>query len=390
MNFFKIKRNFNFILICLLGSVIIFIYAPIFKESIELKQLDFQWSPSKLVHEGINHYTYMLEGNRDRIIGSQYGEYLHGLYIMLYPFTLFSWETAKIVWFIFNFILATIIPLYLCKKFELGTSETMIIIFFFLTCSVTKAHLVIGQQSLLILLFISLPFVNNSKISFLLSGISYFKYSIGYVLFLNLLISKKFKPLILTLIIPLLGLILYSYITKSYIFSTALQPFQLAIQNHLTGDDGISSMPKNIFLFSFFEFFKFENKSFFALAISLMTNTYLIFKIKKINDNLLKLSLILVSTLIFFPHYPHNFVLILPLLIYSVKNINKISSKISFFAAIYFLSFFRITEIYIPSLIDNFVIHSQFMVLYFNKFFLFLILLINIYEDKIFKIKNSN
>ena len=254
----------------------------------------------------------------------------------------------------------------------------------------TKAHLVIGQQSLLILLFISLPFVNNSKISFLLSGISYFKYSIGYVLFLNLLISKKFKPLILTLIIPLLGLILYSYITKSYIFSTALQPFQLAIQNHLTGDDGISSMPKNIFLFSFFEFFKFENKSFFALAISLMTNTYLIFKIKKINDNLLKLSLILVSTLIFFPHYPHNFVLILPLLIYSVKNINKISSKISFFAAIYFLSFFRITEIYIPSLIDNFVIHSQFMVLYFNKFFLFLILLINIYEDKIFKIKNSN
>ena len=388
MNFFKIKRNFNFILICLLGSVIIFIYAPIFKESIELKQLDFQWSPSKLVHEGINHYTYMLEGNRDRIIGSQYGEYLHGLYIMLYPFTLFSWETAKIVWFIFNFILATIIPLYLCKKFELGTSETIIIIFFFLTCSVTKAHLVIGQQSLLILLFISLPFVNNSKISFLLSGISYFKYSIGYVLFLNLLISKKFKPIILTLIIPLLGLILYSYITKSYIFSTALQPFQLAIQNHLTSDDGISSMPKNIFLFSFFEFFKFENKSFFAIILSLTINAYLIFKIKKIDDNLLKLSLILVSTLVFFPHYPHNFVLILPLLIYSVKNFNKLSSKISFFTSIYFLSFFRITEIFVPSLIDNFIIHSQFVVLYLNKFFLFLILLINIYADSIFNVKN--
>lgn len=388
MNFFKIKRNFNFILICLLGSVIIFIYAPIFKESIELKQLDFQWSPSKLVHEGINHYTYMLEGNRDRIIGSQYGEYLHGLYIMLYPFTLFSWETAKIVWFIFNFILATIIPLYLCKKFELGTSETIIIIFFFLTCSVTKAHLVIGQQSLLILLFISLPFVNNSKISFLLSGISYFKYSIGYVLFLNLLISKKFKPIILTLIIPLLGLILYSYITKSYIFSTALQPFQLAIQNHLTSDDGISSMPKNIFLFSFFEFFKFENKSFFAIILSLTINAYLIFKIKKIDDNLLKLSLILVSTLVFFPHYPHNFVLILPLLIYSVKNFNKLSSKISFFTSIYFLSFFRITEIFVPSLIDNFIIHSQFVVLYLNKFFLFLILLINIYADSIFNDKN--
>ena len=389
MNFFTVIKNFNFILICLLGSVIIFIYAPIFKESIELKQLDFQWSPSKLVHEGINHYTYMLEGNRDRIIGSQYGEYLHGLYIMLYPFTILSWKAAKIVWFIFNFILAVIIPFFLCKKFKLDTSETILIIFFFLTCSVTKAHLVIGQQSLFILLFISLPFVNNSKISFLLSGISYFKYSIGYVLFLNLLFSKKFKPLILTLIIPLLGLILYCYMTKSNIFTTALQPFQLAIQNHLTGDGGISSMPKNIFLFSFFEFFKFENKSFFALVISLITNAYLIFKVKKINDNLLKLSLILVSTLIFFPHYPHNFVLILPLLIYSVKNFNKISSKISFFTAIYFLSFFRITEIFIPSLIDSFVIHSQFMVLYFNKFFLFLILLINIYEDKIFKIKNS-
>ena len=121
MNFLNKFKNFNVFLFCILFSIIIFIYFPIFQDSVLLKQLDFQWSPSKLVSEGINHYEYILDGNREKIIGSQYGEYLHGLYILIYPFTLLTWENAKIAWFIFNFFIAVLIPLLICKKFKLQT-----------------------------------------------------------------------------------------------------------------------------------------------------------------------------------------------------------------------------------------------------------------------------
>ena len=191
MNIENKFKNFNVLLFIILSSVLVFIYFPIFQESVLLKQLDFQWSPSKLVSEGINHYEYMLDGNRKKIIGSQYGEYLHGLYILIYPFTLLTWENAKIAWFIFNFFLAVLIPLLICKKFKLQMSETLLIIFFFLASNVTKAHMVIGQQSILILFFFCLPFIGNSKIISILSGISYLKYSIGYVLLLNLLLIKN-------------------------------------------------------------------------------------------------------------------------------------------------------------------------------------------------------
>ena len=54
--------------------------------------------------------------------------------------------------------------------------------------------------------------------------------------------------------IPTLGWVIYSFITNSNLFDTAIQPFKLAIQNHLTSENGIEMMPKNVFLLSFFEF----------------------------------------------------------------------------------------------------------------------------------------
>ena len=161
-NFSKLK-NFNIILLVILSSIIIFIYFPLFQESVYFKQLDFQWSPSKLVSQGINHYDYMLNGNREGIIGSQYGEYLHGLYVLFYPFTILSWENAKIIWFIFNFFIAIITPVLICKKFKIKNEETILIVFFFLSSNVTKAHMVIGQQSLLILFFFVCHLLENLK-----------------------------------------------------------------------------------------------------------------------------------------------------------------------------------------------------------------------------------
>ncbi len=384
MKIFKNKNyNLNLILFSCLSSILIFIYIPIFIESILYKQLDFQWSPSKLVFEGINHYEYMLEGNREKIIGSQFGEYLHGLYVLLYPFTLLSWENAKIVWFLFNFILIAYIPFLLCRKFSIDGTTTLIIIFFFIISSVTKAHMVIGQQSILILLFLCLPFISNSRLSLILSGISYLKYSIGYILFFNFLAEKKFKNTLYSFVIPTIGLVIYSFITNSNPINSSIQPFLLAYENHLTDNTGTSIMPKNIFILSFFEFFNYKYKSLTAIILSLLINFYFVYKIKNLTDNLQKLSCLLVSVLVFFPHYPHNYILILPLLIYSLKNFDSQFSKIYFFVSIYFLYFFRAVEIYIPKFLYKlFSLDLNFVVSYFNSILLLIVLLMNIFQYK--------
>ncbi len=384
MKFFKNKAdNLNLILFSCLSTILIFIYAPIFIESVLYKQLDFQWSPSKLVFEGTNHYEYMLSGHREKIIGSQFGEYLHGLYVLLYPFTLLSWENAKIAWFLFNFILIMYIPFLLCKKFSINGTATLIIIFFFITSNVTKAHMVIGQQSVLILFFLCLPFVSNSRISNVLSGISYLKYSIGYILFFNFLAEKKLKKILYSFIIPLLGLIFYCLITNTNVIRGSIQPLLLAYENHLIDSSGASIMPKNVFILSIFEFLNYKYKSLIAIFISLLINFYFVYKIRSLTDNLQKLSCLLISVLVFFPHYPHNYILILPLLIYSVKNFDSKFSKIYFFVSIYFLYFFRAVEIYIPSILNKlFWKDFNFLISYLNSILLFIVLLMNIFQYK--------
>jgi hypothetical protein len=283
----------------------------------------------------------MLDGNTEKIMMSQYGEYLHGLYILFYPFTLMDWSYAKISWMITNMILLFLIPIMLCKKFSLSLEKTILIVFFFSFCIVSKVQIITGQQTLLILFFFVLPFIKETKINIILSGISYFKYTIGYAIFFIFLSSKKFKFLFLSIVPSILGWLLYSLVTDSSLLLTMFQPFELAIENQLIGETN-NNMPKNKFIFSILEkitFINFYYKSFIFLLFSIILNFFFILKIKNLNDDLLKLSCLSLSTLIFFPHYPHDYVMLLPFLVYSIKNFSCIISKITFFSNSLFFTF---------------------------------------------------
>ena len=343
------QKSFSVILIIILGSSVFSSYFQIIKDVLSPSgHHDFQWSPAKLVFENINHYQYMLDGNTEKIMMSQYGEYLHGLYILLYPFTLMDWSYAKISWMLTNMILLFLIPIMLCKKFSLSIDKSILVIFFFSFCIVSKVQIVTGQQTLLILFFFILPFVKETKINVILSGISYFKYTIGYSIFLYYLSLNKFKFLLLTSIPATIGWLLYSFITGSSPLTTLYQPLELAFENQLAGET-INNMPKNKFIFSIFEkieFINFYYKSLLFLTLSIILNYFFILKIKSLDDNLLKLSCLSLSTLIFFPHYPHDYVMLLPFLIHSIKNFSFLISKITFVLTVYFLHFFKGLNIY--------------------------------------------
>jgi len=394
LNKAKIQNSFLIILVVLLSSSLFSSYFQVVKDVMSNNgHHDFQWSPAKLVFENVNHYQYMLDGNTEKIMMSQYGEYLHGLYILFYPFTLIDWSYAKIAWMITNMILLFLIPIMLCKKFSVPLEKSILIIFFFSFCIVSKVQIITGQQTLLILFFFILPFIKETKISAVLSGISYFKYTIGYAIFFIFLSSRKFKFLFLSFVPCVLGWLIYSLITNSNPLLTLFQPFELAIENQLIGETN-NNMPKNKFIFSILEkisFIGFYYKSFIFLILSIILNFFFILKIKNLNDNLLKLSCLSLSTLIFFPHYPHDYIMLLPFLVYSIKNFSYFISKITFFLTIYFLHFFKGLNIYLIKGLNYFDIKKEiidffdYSISYINILLLLLILILNLTNKNIIK-----
>ena len=305
----------------------------------QLISFDFHFSPSKLVAEGVNHYEYILDGNHDdgpddKIMYDQNGVYAQGLFVLLIPFTYMGWDNAKLVWSILNIILALLIPLLLCKKFEIPKFQTLLIVNLFLISTVFRIHIGYGQQTLLALIFLILPFISNSKLSIIFSGISFFKFNIGYVLFLYFLSLSKIKNIILSAIPCIVGWLIYCLLTDTNLIKNLFQPIQLL----LFWDEGkafpvtIFSLLKNINNFP----------PIFALIIPIILNFFVIIYIKHLNDNLYKLSILCLSALAFMPHQIHDYVLLVPLLIFSVKNFDKDICKINILFIFYFFFFLRI------------------------------------------------
>ncbi len=342
----------------------------------QLISFDFHFSPTKLVAEGINHYEYILDGYHDdgpddKIMYDQNGVYAQGLFVILIPFTYLGWENAKLVWSILNIILAFLIPIFLCKKFQLSKIQTFLIVSLFFTSTVFRIHIGYGQQTLLALVFLILPFISNSKLSLIFSGISYFKFNIGYSLFLYFLTIKKINKIILSLIPCFLGWIIYCYLTDTNLLKNLFQPIQLL----LFWDEG-KAFPVTIF--SLLK--KINNfPPIFALLIPLILNFFVILKIHNSKDNLYKLSIICLSALSFMPHQIHDYVLLVPLLVFSVKNYKNIIAKINIFFIFYFFFFLRIISLIYGTQPWEFP-YGIFG--YFNNFLTVLIMMINLFLIK--------
>lgn len=375
------------ILIIFFTTILIVTFNPVFSEILsENGSADFHLYPSRCVFQGINHYeSYLNNDGKCTIFLSQLGEYAQGFYILLFPFTLLDWNIAKIIWFILNIFLIFFIIYFICKRFKINKTYTYILIFTIYSSIIVKVHLIMGQQAIFVLFFLILPFVFKSKLFYFLSGIAYFKYSIGYALFIFYLISKKYKFLIFSITPSILGWLIYCFVTNSNLLDNLFQPIQLTFQNLTTINQ--------FFLFSFMKFFFKTNSLIYYFSIiipSIFINILVINKINKLNNNLQKLTCLCILILISVPHYGHDYIIIIPLLIYAVYcySLNKFLSRINLIAGIYFLNFFRATEIYLYKLLVYFRFNVDFIQItvlilpYLNIFLLTYILILNLKKIK--------
>ncbi len=335
----KLIYKYKLIIIILLSLVTLISVFKSYQNAQEIS-FDFHFSPAKLLSEGINHYQYILEGKHDhgpedKIMYEQNGVYAQGLFVLLVPLTYLGWDQAKLVWSIINILIGILLPLILCKKFKLDNFQIFLVISIFLSSTIFRIHIGYGQQTLLSFFFLIFPFIYNSKLSYIFSGISYFKYNIGYVLFFYFLSGLNIKKIILSTFPAILGWLIYSSMTNTEILVNLFEPLKLVLY---WDNDG--AFPVTVF--SVLK--EFELSNLIILLIPLIINFILIFQIKSIKDNLLKLSLISLSALCFMPHQLHDYVMLVPLLVYSIKNFNLYMSKINLIFILYFFFILRIVS----------------------------------------------
>ncbi len=361
---FKIIENNKKVILYFLITLSLISFINTFYKGL-LNGCDFQWQPSVLFWEGVNHYQKFIANGKGDFL-CQNGEYAHLLHVLYYPFTLFKWETARMLWLMVNVLFVIFIPIVICKSLKLSKYKTILLLLIFATCYPSRMALNYGQQSLMVLFCMLLPFIYNNKLSGILSGLSYVKYSSGYIVFLYYLTSRQYKYFILSCIPYLIGWILYFSYTNSDPINNFFEPIQLFLKTGYMRDADIYSLI-NIH-FSFFKLIYFK---ILLIIIIFILNFLVLIKINKNNDIFFKMSLILICPLIFFPHSNYDYVLLFPLLCYSVSNIEYLINKINVYFIIYFFYFNRIVN----HLIDFDVLYQPILL-----FFMIILLIANIYS----------
>ena len=149
------EKSYVYILGFLIFLFVIQSYIPVIKETISLTgSSDFHWAPAKCVYDGINHYqAFITEDKSCQIFMTQFGDYLHAFYVIMYPFTLFDWYLAKIIWLFLNFLILFLIINMISKKLDFNLTEKLIAFFFIFFCITTKINFIMGQQAIFTLFF---------------------------------------------------------------------------------------------------------------------------------------------------------------------------------------------------------------------------------------------
>ena len=344
--------------------------------------MDFPYSPSKIFIDKINPYEYFLYSkDTSRFIGVQYPVYAHATFILFSPFTYFEWEFSRAAWSIFNVLLGLLCSYIFLKKAEINKSALIFLTCIFCVSTPFRNCIGNGQISFFILLCYSAYLLNNIYLKSFFVGISYIKYSFMPIMLFTLFLRDGLKQLLISVLFCLIGWIIFSFYLNQNIFETLFQPVIVALSGFddtLTRGDLYTILTR---------IFKIDNSYLVIFTIFLITFVFSK-NISKISDSFLVVNLMLIVSLFTFGHLIYDYVVLLPALIYSFKNLNYLRAKISFFIIIYFWFGIRIMEKIKMILYDsNTIIPTNFDVM-LNFFLLIILYFLNLNIKSDFFLRN--
>lgn len=195
------------------------------------RSMDFQWSAAHLLLLHRDPWSAYLSGDaHHEILLSQIPNYLHELYVLLLPLGFLPFSEARFLWALCNLLLIFVLSWKVARLCELKQRKTLLL--FVLVCMSTPFRVTVGngQSDAVALAAIALwAGVTSQNGRGLLLGIAYEKYSFPPVLAIFLLLRRRWKLLIFSLIPPLLGFLLVDAWLTTGGRTLAIEPFLTAV-----------------------------------------------------------------------------------------------------------------------------------------------------------------
>ncbi len=198
-----------------------------------LHSLDFQWSPVRLLTRHIDPWRVYLAGNPDhQILLNQVPNYLHELYVLLLPLGYLPYLAAKIVWAAINLALVLASCACVARLYELEKPKAWLLAVLVLLSTPFRVVVGNGQVTALILFSLALWAVAVSSVSRgLLLGLSYAKYSVSPVLGMFLLLQRRWRLLMCSVLPPIAGFLCLKLWLPTAAWSLLLEPFRASAHN---------------------------------------------------------------------------------------------------------------------------------------------------------------
>jgi hypothetical protein len=264
----------------------------------------------------------------------------HLLYIIFYPFTLFSLSISKVLWFYFNIIFLFLIIKQLKKYYFLSNNRTLILSILSLSSTPFTNTLGNGQLGLFLLLCMIFYWYSKTKIKKFFLSIAYIKLSFAPFFLINSLLKKEID-LIYAVAISASSVIFYCLYINDFSFIQFINPLLVIYKinsssaNPFAGIANIKTMFMSLGLYKFYTF---------ALIFFFIISSTIIYLIKK-NNNFLFL-VIIISSLFAAYHNFYDFVFLIPLAAFILKSdTSKSIFLINFPIILWFFYFVRFNQI---------------------------------------------
>ncbi len=211
-----------------------------------LHSLDFQWSPARLLILHIDPWRVYLAGNAGhQILLNQVPNYLQELYVLLLPLGYLPYMTAKLVWAAINIALVLASCVCVARMYELGKNQAWLLTILVLLSTPFRVVIGNGQVTALVLLCLALwAVVTAARSRGLLLGLSYAKYSVAPVLAIFLLLRRRWRLLLYSVLPPLIGFFCMDLWLPTSARTLLLEPFRVSTGNMAMGNvsPGLANM----------------------------------------------------------------------------------------------------------------------------------------------------
>jgi hypothetical protein len=190
---------------------------------------EFQWSPTVLLTEGKNPYSWYLTGNADgRIILSQQPNYLQLLYLVLVPFGLLGWIHAKCAWAVANLVCGAFSAHIAARRNALRPIFYWTVVLAFFLSTAFRNTVGNGQFGLVALLTFLIAWTSRATpAGGIVLALGSVKYSFAPPLWLWLLLERQRSAVVAGLGLLAAAWAVFSLVVRANPLQTLFQPIQV-------------------------------------------------------------------------------------------------------------------------------------------------------------------